>query len=257
MFSVQNLCICGVYFLTLERWIKKISSFRINAKIETSSSHSESSRPSTMVSDIESKHPEWGPSQSAAVMTEKTVDGLETTTVDNFRDVLSITEAYETIIFDLGGVILNWDSIHTTSMPEGVNDLKKLLDHPIWRDLEQGSISRNLALTLLSVELQTPYDKLKEILDLSVASLRANQAMVALLKALHQKNKKYSVCQILIRSHFQSSMKSVNFGSTSIAFIHLPCCKTESQIVALLNMSFLIHLYVLRALSSWTIKWRT
>ncbi len=165
-------------------------SSRAHTKTQAPSRSSRSLKSSKMTSDTISEPPKVDRLQSIEVTKEEMVRGSETTKYHDFREILIVLEGYETIIFDLGGVILDWDSIHTTSMPEGVNDVKQLLDHPIWRDLEQGSVSKDLALSLLSSELQTPYNKLKEILDLSVASLRENQTMMELLKALHQRNKK-------------------------------------------------------------------
>ncbi|MEM7379640.1 MAG: HAD-IA family hydrolase, partial [Bacteroidota bacterium] len=108
----------------------------------------------------------------------------------NSQELLEVLDTYETVIFDIGDVILNWDSVHPTSIPEGIDDVRKMVKHPIWQDLEQGFINRELALTLLSSELQTPYKKLGELLDLSIASLKVNQPMLDVLVTLYEKGKK-------------------------------------------------------------------
>ncbi|WP_396591658.1 HAD-IA family hydrolase [Allomuricauda sp. R78024] len=110
--------------------------------------------------------------------------------VTHFTELLNTLDAYDTIIFDLGDVLLNWDSIHFTSETKGIDDVRKMVNHPLWQDLEKGLINRELALTLLSCELQTPYSKLKELLELSVASLKVNEPMLEVLKTLHERNKK-------------------------------------------------------------------
>ncbi|MDX8355369.1 HAD-IA family hydrolase [Cognatiyoonia sp. IB215182] len=179
-----------------------MSSHQRNARTQTSPSPSNSSRSGKKAFDIESDSSERSLSRSAAVTTAEKAGGPKGRKFHHFRDVLSILDSYETIIFDLGGVILDWDSIHTTSVSGGVSDVNTLLYHPIWRDLEQGYISRSLALTLLSGELQTPYNKLKQILDLSVASLRENKTVVALLKALRQQNKKIICLSNIDRESF-------------------------------------------------------
>ncbi len=107
----------------------------------------------------------------------------------NSRELLAVLDTYETIIFDIGDVILNWDSVHPTSEPKGIDDVRKMVKHPIWQDLEQGFINRELALTLLSSELHTPFKKLGELLDLSIASLKVNQPMLDVLVTLHERNK--------------------------------------------------------------------
>ncbi len=110
--------------------------------------------------------------------------------ITSFHELLETLDTYDTIIFDLGDVLLSWDSVHFTSETKGIDDVRKMVKHPIWQDLEKGLINRELALTMLSCELQTPYKKLKELLDLSVASLKVNEPMLEVLKALHEKNKK-------------------------------------------------------------------
>ncbi|AUP81236.1 HAD-IA family hydrolase [Flavivirga eckloniae] len=107
-----------------------------------------------------------------------------------FTELLNTLDDYDTIIFDLGDVLLNWDSIHFTSETKGIDDVRKMLNHSIWQDLEKGLINRESALTMLSCELQTPYSKLKELLELSVASLKVNEPMLEVLKTLHKRNKK-------------------------------------------------------------------
>jgi len=108
----------------------------------------------------------------------------------NFSKIIEILDTYETIIFDIGDVILNWDSVHITSETKGIDDVRKMVKHPIWQDMEQGFINRELALTMLSSELQTSYNKLKELLELSVSSLRVNQPILEVLETLHKRNKK-------------------------------------------------------------------
>ena len=110
--------------------------------------------------------------------------------ITSFHKLLETLDTYDTIIFDLGDVLLNWDSIHFVTETKGIDDVRKMVKHPIWQDLEKGLINREQALTMLSCELQTPYSKLKELLELSVASLKVNQPMQDLLKTLHNREKK-------------------------------------------------------------------
>ncbi|GAA3591430.1 HAD-IA family hydrolase [Flavivirga amylovorans] len=110
--------------------------------------------------------------------------------ITSFHKLLETLDIYDTIVFDLGDVLLNWDAIHFTSEAKGIDDVLKMVNHPIWQDLEKGLINREQALTMLSCELQTPYSKLKELLELSVASLKVNQPMLEVLKALHKRGKK-------------------------------------------------------------------
>ncbi len=110
--------------------------------------------------------------------------------ITSFHELLERLDTYDTIIFDLGDVLLNWDSIHFTTETKGIDDVRKMVKHPIWQDLEKGLINREQALTMLSCELQTPYSKLKELLELSVASLQVNEPMLEVLKALRNRGKK-------------------------------------------------------------------
>ncbi len=120
-----------------------------------------------------------------------------------YEDLFAIMDNYEEIIVDIGNVILEWDSVHEASHKiPGVNDLREMTSHPLWQDLEKGFINREIALTLLSNELHTPYLKLNEIIQLSMNSLRANQSMIAILKALRKKGKKIICLSNMDRDSF-------------------------------------------------------
>ncbi|WP_298938382.1 HAD-IA family hydrolase [uncultured Ruegeria sp.] len=190
---------------------QKMSSSRVDIGAQAPSSSSKSLRSNDTASDIRSEASQVDIPQSVENATGAMVERSEAATDPRFREMLSVLETYETIIFDLGDVVIDWDSIHTTSVPEGVSDVRKLVNHPIWRDLEQGFISKDIALTLLSSELQTPYDKLKEILDLSVTSLRVNQTVLALLQVLHQKNKKILCLSNVDMESFELLYKRFDF----------------------------------------------
>ncbi len=110
--------------------------------------------------------------------------------ITSLQELSQTLDIYDAIVFDLGDVLLNWDSVHFTSEIKGIGDVRKMVKHPVWQDLEKGLIDQEHALTALSCELQTPYSKLKELLKLSVGSLKVNEFMLGVLKALHEKEKK-------------------------------------------------------------------
>ncbi len=110
--------------------------------------------------------------------------------ITSLHELSQTLDSHDTIIFDLSDVLLNWDSVYFTSETKGIDDVRKMVKHPVWQDLEKGLINRKLALSMLSCELQTPYSKLKEMLKLSVGSLKVNQFMLEVLKGLHEKGKK-------------------------------------------------------------------
>ena len=115
---------------------------------------------------------------------------INTPKITEYEKLLQLLRNYDNIIFDIGDVILEWDSVHETlSKDNGINDLKAMMKHPIWQDLEKGFIKRELAFSLLSNELSTPYDRLETLFQLSVNSLIVNQSMVGVLKALKQGGK--------------------------------------------------------------------
>lgn len=121
----------------------------------------------------------------------------------NYIELIQTLDDYDTIVFDLGDVLLDWNSIHFTAETEGIDDVRKMVKHPIWQDLEKGLINREQALTVLSCELQTPYQKLNELLELSVASLKVNEAMLKVLIELHNKGKKiYCLSNVDLESFF-------------------------------------------------------
>lgn len=108
-----------------------------------------------------------------------------------YEKLLQILNEFDTVIFDIGDVILEWDSVHQgLCRINGINDLRKMMSHPIWQDLEKGFIKRDQALSLLSNELNTPYERLEEIFQLSLKSLKVNQHVVDTLKNLKVNNKK-------------------------------------------------------------------
>ncbi|EEE35362.1 putative HAD-superfamily hydrolase subfamily IA, variant 3 [Rhodobacteraceae bacterium KLH11] len=164
-----------------------MSSPRVDIEVQKISKSSKSKKKVSGTSHETSREP---PPHPKKINVNEMTEESEMETAESYQNLFNILEKYENIVFDLGDVILDWDSTHETSITMGVNDLRKLLCHPIWQDLERGVISRKLALTLLSSELQTPYEKLNEILELSIASLRANNSLLSVLKTLHQKNKK-------------------------------------------------------------------
>ncbi|SHI65418.1 HAD-IA family hydrolase [Aquimarina spongiae] len=109
--------------------------------------------------------------------------------ITSLQELSQILDRYDTIVFDLGDVLLHWDSVHFTSETKGIDDVRKMVKHPVWQDLEKGLINQEFALTALSCELETPCSKLKEMLELSIASLQVNPLMVEVLRVLHKKDK--------------------------------------------------------------------
>ncbi|AXT59187.1 hypothetical protein D1816_02100 [Aquimarina sp. AD10] len=106
---------------------------------------------------------------------------LELNQIDDLKNILT---NYDNIIFDIGDVILNWNSKNET------HDLRQIIKHPIWKDYEKGILKKENAFTLLSSEINIPYITLERLVNKGMKSVTVNQPMVRLLKELKQLNKK-------------------------------------------------------------------
>ncbi|WP_281989579.1 HAD family hydrolase [Aquimarina aggregata] len=118
-----------------------------------------------------------------------------------------LTEPYDTIIFDVGDVILNWESKQLDASTNKINDLRQIIKHPLWQDLERGKINRDTAFSLLSIELNIASQKIKDLIHYGIKNLRLDMDLVNLIQLLSKKNK-----SIICLSNMDSETFSLLFS---------------------------------------------
>ena len=126
-------------------------------------------------------------------------------------DLPVILEKFETIIFDIGDVILNWDSKHLSSTDNQINDLRQIIKHPLWKDYERGKLTKEVATSLIEFELKLPNSTIKELLELSKTTLRVDWSMLDLLRQLKANNKRLLCFTNMDRDSFSFLFETYDF----------------------------------------------
>ncbi len=124
---------------------------------------------------------------------EKLSTTIKKNNIYNLQERLT---TYSNIIFDIGDVILSWTSESET------HNLRQIIKHPIWKDYEKGILKKENAFTLLSSELGISYTTLETIISNSTATVTVNKAVLDLLIALKQQQKKLICLTNMDRNSF-------------------------------------------------------
>ncbi|MDC7231627.1 MAG: HAD family phosphatase [Spirochaetales bacterium] len=96
------------------------------------------------------------------------------------------------IVFDLGGVVLHWepDTLIAKYFPEAEDQKKvkeQFLRHRDWESLDRGTIEKERALRNAAERTGIPYEKIKEMLDATPASLQPKEETIDLILKLKEK----------------------------------------------------------------------
>ena len=108
------------------------------------------------------------------------------------KDNSSGIPTYRNFIFDIAGVLLNWDSRPRELLELkgcGAN-LKEMLNNKIWFELEKGTISREEGFKKIGAMHNIPAATFRNFMEAAVASLVVNSGCVRLLTELKSLEKK-------------------------------------------------------------------
>lgn len=120
------------------------------------------------------------------------------------------------IIFDLGGVVLNWNPenlINSITDNEVEKDLliKHLFNHPEWIELDRGSIERESVIENSALRSGLSEDLIKKVFDSVPQELTPRKNMVNLLYRLSQKGIKLYVLSNMHRGFTDFLLKDYDF----------------------------------------------
>jgi putative hydrolase of the HAD superfamily len=102
---------------------------------------------------------------------------------------LSVASAVRNVIFDLGGVVFDWNPDHIVARVQPVAELqaalkKALFGHADWRMFDRGTLSESELIDRLQLRLGATRPEVDTILDAVRSSLVAKPDTVNLLRAL-------------------------------------------------------------------------
>ncbi|KAH9942386.1 phosphatase yihX [Epithele typhae] len=89
---------------------------------------------------------------------------------------------FRTLILDLGDVLFTWSAETTTAIPP--RQLKAIMDSPTWHDYERGRLAQAAAYARVATEFAVPAAAVDEAFRQARGSLRANGALLALVRDL-------------------------------------------------------------------------
>ena len=101
----------------------------------------------------------------------------------------SQTDSITSVIFDLGGVVVHWDSGKILEHYYADPDIRtvinqSLFQHPDWLELDRGTLLEAEAIERLQQRCHRPREELAGLFEAVRRSLRPNPATVELLEAL-------------------------------------------------------------------------
>lgn len=106
-----------------------------------------------------------------------------------YQSLLGKLRSYDTVILDVGRVIVHWKTEHQLDYGHRHVDFRQAVNHPIWTDFQCGLITKDLALTLIGAEIGIAYDKLNLLMDRCMQSLEVDSEIVSIMKLLKEENK--------------------------------------------------------------------
>ncbi|CCT74250.1 uncharacterized protein FFUJ_10293 [Fusarium fujikuroi IMI 58289] len=99
---------------------------------------------------------------------------------------------YTTVIFDLGGVLLNYSSKNTVGLT--ATQIKSALDSPYWHEYERGKVSKQEAYEQVTqafkIDLETWTDALEQMKD----GMQPNEALISAIKDLKTAYPTVKIC---------------------------------------------------------------
>ena len=120
------------------------------------------------------------------------------------------------IIFDIGGVILNWDPDHIIEsfFPKSANYSRiqeAIFQHEDWRKLDLGNISRREAIDNMSKRTGMEYTSIKDFLDSTMDYLTVKQDTIDLMRELKVKGNNLYVLSNMQLSTIDYLRKAFSF----------------------------------------------
>ncbi|ESA42307.1 hypothetical protein NCU17138 [Neurospora crassa OR74A] len=116
------------------------------------------------------------------------------------------TTPYDTIIFDLGDVLFDWDEpedvASLAALPKGA--MRDMMNSTTWHDLDRGILPAEEAYRIMGEELHIEASLVRQAIDAAVCSLRVNEQWAELVKKLAAKPglKVYAMSNIS-KEHFE------------------------------------------------------
>ena len=100
-----------------------------------------------------------------------------------------MSSSVQNVIFDLGGVLLNWDVdaiiAAVFDSPEARDTVKRVVfDHPDWLAMDQGTLPEDEAVQRFARRADQPVDSMERLMDQVRASLTPKPDSLALLEEL-------------------------------------------------------------------------
>lgn len=128
-----------------------------------------------------------------------------------YSSLLSKLRTYETVILDVGRVIVHWKTKHQLEDGQDSTDFRRVASHPLWADFQCGHISKESALSLIGSEIGIAFDTLSELMGLCMESLGVDTEMVSIMERLKNENKTLVCISNIDKESFSFLMQRCEF----------------------------------------------